>query len=220
MLRVRKDMLNKEKYFERFLVLFDAVVAIIMTIIVLTIKVPSDVQKVDVNFLLSIGTTLSFYAISFYIVATYWEMHHRIIESIQGSSRKFVGYNFAFLFVLSLFPIACIFMNDASTLKIQGLNQFAFVFYMIINLFASIMQVRIMRYIQTHPNELIFDYESLSAIDIRQGKHYYNHVKLKMVLNVLPLITALFFPAFAFLAYILVAVAVSISLRRVNGGEE
>lgn len=219
MLRMRKDMVNKEKYFGRFLVLFDAIVAIVITIIVLTIKVPSDVKQVDMSFLLSIATTLSFYAISFYIVATYWEMHHRIIEFIVGSSRKFVGYNFAFLFVLSLFPIACIFMNDASTMKIDGLNQFAFVFYMIVNLFASIMQVRIMRYIQTHSGELIFDQEAMAELDVNHGKHYYNHVKLKMVLNVLPLITAFFFPAFAFLAYIAVAVIVSLSLRRVDKGE-
>lgn len=219
MLRMKKDMVNKEKYFERFLVLFDAIVAIVITIIVLTIKVPSDIKKVDTEFLLSIFTTISFYAISFYIVATYWEMHHRIIEAIIGSSRKFVGYNFAFLFILSLFPIACIFMNDASTMKIDGLNQFAFVFYMIVNLFASVMQVRIMRYIQTHPSELIFDQEAMDELDVNHGKQYYSHVKLKMALNVLPLITAFFFPAFAFLAYIVVAVIVSLSLRRVNKGE-
>lgn len=41
----RREVIDKEKYFERFLVLFDAVIAIIITIIVLTIKIPEGTKK-------------------------------------------------------------------------------------------------------------------------------------------------------------------------------
>lgn len=216
MVRNRRDMMNKEKYFERFLVLFDAVVAIIMTIIVLTVKVPDGLMKVDLEFLFEIGTTIGFYAISFYIVATFWEMHHRIVETVIGSSRKFVGYNFAFLLILSLFPIACIFMNGASTQHVEGLRQFAFVFYMIVNLMASMMQVRIMYYMRQHTDELIFDEEMKIQHNPKHVDRYYTHAKRKMYLNIFPIIMALFFSSFAFVAYIIVAFCVMQSLKRVN----
>lgn len=216
MVRRRKDMMNKEKYFERFLVLFDAVVAIIMTIIVLTVHVPDGLRRVDTAFLFEIGTTIGFYAISFYIVATFWEMHHRIVETVIGSSRRFVAYNFAFLFILSLFPIACIFMNGASTKDVEGLRQFAFVFYMIVNLSASMMQVRIMYYMRQHTDELIFDEEMAKQHDQNRVNRYFLHAKRKMYLNIFPIIIAFFFPTFSFIGYILVAFIVMQSLKRVN----
>lgn len=212
----KKDMLNKEKYFERFLVLFDAVVAIIITIIVLTIHIPENATRVDATFLMDIGTTIAFYGISFYIVATFWEMHHRIVESIVGSTRKFIGYNFGLLFILSLFPIACIFMNDASTKHVEGLRQFAFVFYMVVNSLASIMQVRIMYYIRKHTDEMIFDEEMLLQHDEEHINRYYRHAKSKMYLNFFPILIAFFFPSFAFVSYIIVALLVMQSLKWAN----
>lgn len=212
----KKDMLNKEKYFERFLVLFDAVVAIVITIIVLTIHIPEGSSRVDTKFLLDIGTTIAFYGISFYIVATFWEMHHRIVESIVGSTRKFIGYNFGFLFILSLFPIACIFMNDASTKQVEGLRQFAFVFYMVVNALASVMQVRIMYYMRKHTDEMIFDEAMRLQHDEREVDYYYRHAKLKMYLNIFPIVIAFCLPSLAFVAYIAVALLVMRSLNQVN----
>lgn len=143
-------------------------------------------------------------------------MHHRIIESIKGATRRFVGYNFTFVFVLSLFPIACLFMNEAGTKHIEGLRQFSFVFYMVINLLASVIQVQIMSYIINHRSEFIFDDELLQHDDQKKSSAYYKHAQRKMYLNIFPIVIAFFFPAFAFVGYVGVAFIVMQSLKRVN----
>lgn len=191
-------MQDRIKYFNRFITLFDAVIAIIMTIIVLTIKIPDTAHTFNRVFLGDIALMILWYAVSFYIVMNYWSIHHYIIEGIRGASSRFVFYNFIFLFFISLFPIACNFMLDANERNDETLRVFSVTFYMLINFSVSVAQLLILRYVMTHKKELVYEKGY-------KRERFTIHFKLaisKMLINIIPLFTAFFLPSYAVFVYI------------------
>lgn len=77
----------------------DAVIAIVITIAALEIPIPhGDVYS---QFIESIIT----FAISFFIVAGYWNDHRKLLEQIGKINERFVLRNTCFLFSLVLIPV-------------------------------------------------------------------------------------------------------------------
>ena len=80
----------------------DGVIAIIITIMVLSIPLPASFAAGDLlGFLLS----LFIYLVSFIVVGSFWNVHHRVFHYIDGVTNRLIWYNFSFLFFLSLIPI-------------------------------------------------------------------------------------------------------------------
>ncbi|WP_295730489.1 TMEM175 family protein [uncultured Limosilactobacillus sp.] len=81
----------------------DAIVAIVMTIMVLEIKIPSGSHF---SALWSEKAYFLAYLISFFRIAATWYNHHFLFTSAQWISRKVFWANVVWLFFMSLFPVA------------------------------------------------------------------------------------------------------------------
>lgn len=79
----------------------DGVIAIIITIMVLEVPLPSEADTSYGTFLRSIFVFL----ISFFIVANFWYQHHRTFGMIKKASRSILLTNFLFLALLSIIPL-------------------------------------------------------------------------------------------------------------------
>lgn len=80
----------------------DAVIAIVMTILVLELARP---KSDGLNGLINLLPQLGVYLISFLILAIYWINHHHLFLSIKKINGQILWINIAFLFIISLIPI-------------------------------------------------------------------------------------------------------------------
>jgi uncharacterized membrane protein len=98
---------------DRLLTLSDGVVAIALTLLVLQLRVPPLSHLSNANSASQLaaalgddGDQLISYVISFYIVANFWLVHHRVFIQLRGQSEDLAWLNFAFLFTISIMPFA------------------------------------------------------------------------------------------------------------------
>lgn len=88
----------------------DGVLAIIITIMVLTMEAPKD----GVNFidLLPLLSKFLFYLLSFIYVGIYWNNHHHLFKATQKVDGFVLWANLALLFFLSLIPFTTSWMGN------------------------------------------------------------------------------------------------------------
>jgi uncharacterized membrane protein len=96
---------------DRLLALSDGVVAIAMTLLVLQLNVPSPAKLADPNSASELAAQLGkgadqliSYVISFYVIAQFWLVHHRVFRRITGQQEGLAWWNFAFLFTITIMP--------------------------------------------------------------------------------------------------------------------
>ena len=95
---------------DRLLALSDGVVAIALTLLVLQLRVPSlpsasaDSASALAAALAKGGDQLTAYVISFYVVAQFWLVHHRVFQHLAGQQEGLAWWNFAFLFTITIMP--------------------------------------------------------------------------------------------------------------------
>jgi len=87
----------------------DAVIAIIITIMVLELKVPHGDSLQDLLPLLPVFLS---YVLSFVYVAIYWNNHHHMLHACATVSGTILWANLHLLFWLSLFPFATGWMGE------------------------------------------------------------------------------------------------------------
>lgn len=87
----------------------DAVIAIIITIMVLELKVPHDT---GFDALVKLWPVFLSYAISFLILGIYWGNHHHLIHTIKEAKGDILWANLHLLFWLSLIPFATAWMGE------------------------------------------------------------------------------------------------------------
>jgi uncharacterized membrane protein len=96
---------------DRLLALTDGVVAIAITLLVLQLNVPSAAKLADPNSASELAVQLAkgtdrlvSYVISFYVIAQFWLVHHRVFSRITGHQEGLAWWNFAFLFTVTVMP--------------------------------------------------------------------------------------------------------------------
>ena len=96
---------------DRLLALSDGVVAIAITLLVLQLNVPSPEVLTDPNSAAELAAQLGkgadqliSYVISFYVIALFWLVHHRVFRRITGQQEGLAWWNFAFLFTITIMP--------------------------------------------------------------------------------------------------------------------
>jgi uncharacterized membrane protein len=96
---------------DRLLTLSDGVVAIAITLLVLQLNVPSPAKLVHPDSASELASQLRngadqliSYVISFYVIAQFWLVHHRVFRRITGQREGLAWWNFAFLFTITVMP--------------------------------------------------------------------------------------------------------------------
>jgi uncharacterized membrane protein len=101
----------------------DGVIAVIITIMVLELKVPS---THDANNVAAVHLDLKLvliYLLSFVQTGIYWVNHHYLIDDVEQVSHGLLWSNLAFLFSLSLIPFA------TNWIGVRGIAPFAIALY-------------------------------------------------------------------------------------------
>lgn len=112
----------------------DAILAIIMTILVLELKKPS---PVSFSGFLQLGPNLLSYSLSFFWIGQMWVSHHNSWEFVNIINRKTVWLTLILMFFTSLFPYSTSIVADNFT------NTFAQVFYGVISISVSLLNILI-----------------------------------------------------------------------------
>ena len=87
----------------------DAVLAIIITIMVLELHVPEGGEWADLTPLLPV---LLSYILSFVYIGIYWNNHHHLLQTVERTSGGILWANLHLLFWLSLLPFATGWMGE------------------------------------------------------------------------------------------------------------
>ncbi len=87
----------------------DGVVAILITIMVLELRLPTGA---DWNALRTLGPTFSAYVLSFIYLGIYWSNHHHLLHVVDRVTGGMLWANLHLLFWLSLVPFATNWMGE------------------------------------------------------------------------------------------------------------
>ena len=93
----------------------DGVLAIIITIMVLELRPP---HEVDARALLTLLPHVGSYALSFIYVGIYWNNHHHMFQATERITGGVLWANLHLLFWLSLFPFVTGWMGETHLAKI------------------------------------------------------------------------------------------------------
>jgi uncharacterized membrane protein len=106
---------------DRLLTLSDGVVAIALTLLVLQLRVPPLSELRNANSAAQLaaalgkgGDELVSYVISFYVVAQFWLVHHRVFQHLAGQRESLAWWNFAFLFTITIMPFTSDLLGEYS----------------------------------------------------------------------------------------------------------
>jgi TMEM175 potassium channel family protein len=94
---------------ERLTLFSDAVFAVIITIMVLDLKPPTEAT---LSALLPLWPTALSYAVSYLFIAIIWVNHHHLIQFTHEATPRLIWWNFAHLFMISLVPAATAWMAE------------------------------------------------------------------------------------------------------------
>jgi uncharacterized membrane protein len=81
----------------------DAVIAVIITVMVLELKAP---EGLEFAALAPLWPTAISYAVSYLFIAIIWVNHHYLMHFVRNATPRLIWLNFAHLFAVSLLPFA------------------------------------------------------------------------------------------------------------------
>jgi uncharacterized membrane protein len=134
-------VLNKER-----LVFFsDAVVAIAITLLALELPVPEGATNAEV--LEAVGHHSAEYIaflISFAVIATHWNVHHRMFGNVTALAGRLMLWNLLWLFAIVITPFATRVLTADEAFTVP------FVFYALVQVLAGVCQLMMQREIHRH----------------------------------------------------------------------
>jgi uncharacterized membrane protein len=176
----------------------DAVIAIIITIMVLELKVPHESNWAALR---PIAPVFLSYIISFIILGIYWNNHHHLFQAVRQVNGSVLWANLHLLFWLSLIPFVTAWTGE---------NHFAALpvaLYGVVLLFAGIAYYILSRVLISHHGQ-----DSMIAIAI--GSDFKGRISL--VIYSLGVLLSFFNSWVAFSTYVLVAIMWLIPDRRIE----
>jgi uncharacterized membrane protein len=176
----------------------DAVIAIIMTIMVLELKVPHEATWAALR---PLAPVFFSYAISFLIIGIYWNNHHHLLQVVQYVNGRVLWANLHLLFWMSLIPFVTGWTGE---------NNFAALpvaCYGAILLFSGIAYFLLAKTLVSHHGQD-------SALAIAMGKDFKG--KISLLIYAVGIGVAFIQPWAAFMLYILVAIIWLIPDRRIE----
>lgn len=166
----------------------DGIIAIIITIMVLSVPLPTDAGGSYHDYL----ETIFIFGVSFFVIANFWYELNRITLMLKRVSKRMVIANFLFIAALALIPILTKWMMLQPS-RLAVLN-FGFVY-----LFANIMKTIISGLAW---RQLFKEIDgSPRMFSVKMG----HRLLYMLVINALLLVLAWFFPRWVLLAYLLIS---------------
>jgi len=104
----------------------DAVIAIVITIMVLELRPPEGTELADLR---ALTPKLLCYVLSFVYLGIYWNNHHHLFQAAKRVTGGILWANLHLLFWLSLFPFVTSWMGEHSFAKVPT-AVYGFVFLM------------------------------------------------------------------------------------------
>jgi len=178
----------------------DAVIAIIITIMVLELRAP---EGSNLESLRPLAPRFLAYALSFVFLAIYWNNHHHLFHAVRRVNGAVLWANLHLLFWLSLVPFATAWLGEA------GITTYPVAFYGFI-LTASAMAYFVL------VRALIALHGTDSPLSEAIGSDFKG--KVSVVIYVVALATSFFLPATSLLLYVLVACIWLVPDRRFEQG--
>ncbi|MEM1309019.1 MAG: TMEM175 family protein [Cyanobacteria bacterium P01_H01_bin.153] len=174
----------------------DAIIAIIITIMVLEFRVP---ESPALSALLPIIPQFLAYVLSFLFLTIYWNNHHNLFHAVERVNGSVLWANLHLMFWLSLVPFTTAWLSEA------GLYPAPVTFYGLVLLLAAVAHFILVRtLIALHGKQ------SRLVIAIRGNIKG----KLSLGLYVIGLVLGLWMPILALVFYVLVAILWLIPDRR------
>lgn len=171
-------MLKKER-FEAFT---DAVIAIILTILVLELKLPENNHSTQA--LLKVLPQFAAYIMTFIFIATMWVNHHFLFAQAKGVTNQIIWTNFIWLFIASLLPATTAWLGSDIYARTSAILY-------VLNVILFNLATLLLRRQVTSKNNL----------SNMQNLGYKEHISLTV--NVLTLIITWLFPPFPFVGLII-----------------
>ena len=103
---------------DRFVAFFDAIMAIIMTIVVLEFALPGGTNWADLQ---DLGLQVMVYALSFFWLGMMWININTIWNQVEVISRKVMWVNMFMLFFSSMIPFLVLYVGSNMTARIPQL---------------------------------------------------------------------------------------------------
>ncbi len=132
--------------------LSDGIFAFAMTLLVISLAVPpipeKDAPTVLPGILASMWGEFLIFVIAFFIIASFWLSHHRIVRRVQFVNDRLIWINIAFLFFIVLIPFSTTISGDYSNVLE------AVLFFHANLLVASLLLALMWWYIIRHSGEL------------------------------------------------------------------
>ena len=122
----------------------DGVIAVIITIMVLDLRVPSMHELGNAAALHADLKLILIYLLSFVQIGIYWVNHHYLIDDVEQVSHGILWANLAFLFALSLFPFATNWVAQ------RGISPFSIALYAVASVLPAITWVVLSHIICRH----------------------------------------------------------------------
>jgi uncharacterized membrane protein len=107
----------------------DGVIAVIITVLVLELKLPA---QDGWSGLRAVAPTLFIYLLTFVQIGIYWVNHHYLTDEAHSATHAILWANLAFLFCLSLFPFATLWVGA------MHLSSFSIALYSFVSLLPGI----------------------------------------------------------------------------------
>jgi uncharacterized membrane protein len=105
-----------DRELDRIVFFSDAVFAIAITLLVLSIEVPQIPQNLVAeelpDQLFDLGRNMFSYVISFLVIFSYWTVHHSIFSSIRGYDRGLLWLNGLFLMAVAFLPFPSALLGE------------------------------------------------------------------------------------------------------------
>lgn len=104
---------------------YDAIIAIIVTVLVLELPQP---ETATVAGILALKVSYFTYLVSFLVCANLWQYHHLIYAHVKKIDSKIIWLNILLMFVISLIPYLTIFVaNNPNSLLSESLYGLDFI---------------------------------------------------------------------------------------------
>lgn len=135
--------MEENKYMEtgRLEAFYDAIIAIIVTILVLELPQPASASLAA---MWAIKTSYFAYLISFLVCVNLWQYHHLIYHHVERIDSRVIWLNVVLMFVFSLIPYLTIFTaNNPDSLLAQSLYGIDFILINIILFFMAKYLIKI-----------------------------------------------------------------------------